>query len=224
MRDVEDAAALNAFSEAAHTLNRLKAQKRAEPSLVLAYHDRSDGGLYTTVAGGVFRKTGASIDLGALGAAATAESVAAQGCTSWGCPSVRPSATELGKNCLFGGRATHGRGAGRAASGLFREELRDELPALAPGSACPGARSVGFSSPCWSRVGQLCGQAAQLSPAPNLQLYCCTGVRASDIHYGLCAVQRDLGGETLEKAPAQGRAGLSVAGSLWENRVGSMAS
>ncbi|KAL9938575.1 hypothetical protein V8E36_002294 [Tilletia maclaganii] len=76
--DVEDAAALKAFFDAAHTLKNLKVQKRAEPSLVLAYHDRSDGGLFTTVAEMCFAgRVGASINLDALGAAATADPVAA---------------------------------------------------------------------------------------------------------------------------------------------------
>lgn len=42
--DVEDAAHLKAFFNACQTLHR------EHPSLVLAYHDRSDGGLFTTVA------------------------------------------------------------------------------------------------------------------------------------------------------------------------------
>ncbi|KAK0536167.1 phosphoribosylformylglycinamidine synthase [Tilletia horrida] len=76
--DVEDAAVLKAFFEAAHTLKNLKVQKRAEPSLVLAYHDRSDGGLFTTVAEMCFAgRVGASIGLDALGEAARADPIAA---------------------------------------------------------------------------------------------------------------------------------------------------
>ncbi|KAI3485373.1 hypothetical protein L1887_51347 [Cichorium endivia] len=47
--DVEDAGVLKAFFEACYTLKQLRVQKRDEGSLVLAYHDRSDGGLLTTV-------------------------------------------------------------------------------------------------------------------------------------------------------------------------------
>ncbi|EPQ29374.1 uncharacterized protein PFL1_03129 [Pseudozyma flocculosa PF-1] len=47
--DVEDAAVLRAFFEACATLKQLRVQKRDEGGLVLAYHDRSDGGLVTTV-------------------------------------------------------------------------------------------------------------------------------------------------------------------------------
>ncbi|CAD6957536.1 unnamed protein product [Tilletia controversa] len=76
--DVEDAAALKAFVEAAHTLKGLKVQKRKEPSLVLAYHDRSDGGLFTTVAEMCFAgRVGASVEVDALGEAALADPIAA---------------------------------------------------------------------------------------------------------------------------------------------------
>ncbi|PWN48339.1 putative ADE6-phosphoribosylformyl glycinamidine synthetase [Violaceomyces palustris] len=47
--DVEDAKALRAFFEACTTLKKLRVQKRQDKGLVLAYHDRSDGGLITTV-------------------------------------------------------------------------------------------------------------------------------------------------------------------------------
>lgn len=47
--DVEDAAVLRAFFEACYTLKQLRVQKRDEGSLVLAYHDRSDGGLITAI-------------------------------------------------------------------------------------------------------------------------------------------------------------------------------
>ncbi|KAN0064520.1 phosphoribosylformylglycinamidine synthase [Thecaphora frezii] len=47
--DVEDAKVLRAFFEACTTLKQLRVQKRDEGGLVLAYHDRSDGGLITTV-------------------------------------------------------------------------------------------------------------------------------------------------------------------------------
>ncbi|UZJ54233.1 hypothetical protein CBS101457_003553 [Exobasidium rhododendri] len=47
--DVEDAAILKAFFHACHTLKQLQVENRGEGSLVLAYHDRSDGGLMTTL-------------------------------------------------------------------------------------------------------------------------------------------------------------------------------
>lgn len=48
--DVEDAAVLRAFFGAMATLKQLHVHKRDAPALVLAYHDRSDGGLLATVA------------------------------------------------------------------------------------------------------------------------------------------------------------------------------
>ncbi|KAE8222328.1 hypothetical protein CF319_g4451 [Tilletia indica] len=76
--DVEDAGTLKAFVEAVYTLKGLKVQTRKEPSLVLAYHDRSDGGLFTTVAEMCFAgRIGASIELDGLGEAATADPIAA---------------------------------------------------------------------------------------------------------------------------------------------------
>ncbi|KAK0546505.1 phosphoribosylformylglycinamidine synthase [Tilletia horrida] len=76
--DVDNASYLKSFFEAAHTLKNLKVQNRPEPSLVLAYHDRSDGGLFTTVSEMCFAgRTGATIDLDALGPAAVADPIAA---------------------------------------------------------------------------------------------------------------------------------------------------
>ncbi|WFD36460.1 phosphoribosylformylglycinamidine synthase [Malassezia cuniculi] len=48
--DVEDAAVLRAFFGAMSTLKQLHVHKRDVPALVLAYHDRSDGGLLATIA------------------------------------------------------------------------------------------------------------------------------------------------------------------------------
>lgn len=48
--DVEDADTLRAFFNACHTLKQLRVEQRGEDSLILAYHDRSDGGLIATLA------------------------------------------------------------------------------------------------------------------------------------------------------------------------------
>lgn len=52
--DVQDAKVLKSFFEAMSTLKQLQVQggaskKRSDPSLIQAYHDRSDGGLITTI-------------------------------------------------------------------------------------------------------------------------------------------------------------------------------
>ncbi|KAI0798688.1 phosphoribosylformylglycinamidin [Irpex lacteus] len=61
--DVEDPAQLKAF------LISTQAIKASAPELVLAYHDRSDGGLFTTLAEMVFAgRVGLEIDLDVLGA------------------------------------------------------------------------------------------------------------------------------------------------------------
>jgi phosphoribosylformylglycinamidine synthase len=60
--DVEDAAALKAFFGALQTL------KTSHPEIVLAYHDRSDGGLFTTLAEMAFAgRTGLEVSLDAVG-------------------------------------------------------------------------------------------------------------------------------------------------------------
>lgn len=47
--DVEEAEVLKSFFQACHTLKQLQVGNRIESDLVLAYHDRSDGGLLTTI-------------------------------------------------------------------------------------------------------------------------------------------------------------------------------
>lgn len=46
--NVEDANILRGFFQACHTLKQLRVHNRQEDGLILAYHDRSDGGLFTT--------------------------------------------------------------------------------------------------------------------------------------------------------------------------------
>ncbi|KAH7107980.1 phosphoribosylformylglycinamidin [Auriculariales sp. MPI-PUGE-AT-0066] len=59
--DVVDAARLKAF------FNACQALKQSHPEVVLAYHDRSDGGLFTTIAEMCFAgRTGASVSLDAI--------------------------------------------------------------------------------------------------------------------------------------------------------------
>ena len=59
--DVEDPRLLKAF------FNACQAMRQSDPSLVLAYHDRSDGGLFTTVAEMAFAgRVGVEINLDAL--------------------------------------------------------------------------------------------------------------------------------------------------------------
>ncbi|KDN40612.1 phosphoribosylformylglycinamidin [Tilletiaria anomala UBC 951] len=67
--NVEDAALLAAFFRACMTLKALRVQNRAdkEDSLVLAYHDRSDGGLFATITEMCFSgHIGATINLDAV--------------------------------------------------------------------------------------------------------------------------------------------------------------
>ncbi|CAO1616938.1 unnamed protein product [Sympodiomycopsis kandeliae] len=67
--DAGNEGVLKAFFEAAHTLKQLevKTRKAGDDSLVLAYHDRSDGGLITTVAEMAFAgRCGVEIDIDSL--------------------------------------------------------------------------------------------------------------------------------------------------------------
>lgn len=65
--NVEDASILRGFFQACHTLKQLRVQNRQEDGLVLAYHDRSDGGLFTTVVEMAFAgHAGLDIDLSSL--------------------------------------------------------------------------------------------------------------------------------------------------------------
>ena len=65
--DVEDPALLAGFFRACSTLKSLRVQKRTDDGLVLAYHDRSDGGLFTTITEMCFAgHVGATINLDAL--------------------------------------------------------------------------------------------------------------------------------------------------------------
>lgn len=76
--NVEDAATLKAFFLACHTLKQLRVEKRAEDALVLSYHDRSDGGLFTTLAEMAFAgHTGLDLNLDSLGQEASADPIAA---------------------------------------------------------------------------------------------------------------------------------------------------
>ncbi len=69
--DVEDPAMLAGFFRACSHLQGLRVQKREEDSLVLAYHDRSDGGLFATIVEMCFA--------GHVGATVNLEAVAPQG-------------------------------------------------------------------------------------------------------------------------------------------------
>ena len=66
--DVEDAELLRSFFGAMTTLKQLHVHKRDVPSLVLAYHDRSDGGLLATVLEMCFAgRAGVHLQLDSLG-------------------------------------------------------------------------------------------------------------------------------------------------------------
>ncbi|KAG9013437.1 hypothetical protein FRB90_006038 [Tulasnella sp. 427] len=68
--DVDEPAVIKSFFGACQTL------KKDFPSLVLAYHDRSDGGLYTTLAEMCFAgRIGATISLDALPGVSTSEDI-----------------------------------------------------------------------------------------------------------------------------------------------------
>lgn len=65
--NVEDASILRSFFDACHTLKQLQVENRSDNGLVLAYHDRSDGGLLTTIVEMCFAgHTGAHITLDSL--------------------------------------------------------------------------------------------------------------------------------------------------------------